>query len=93
MLTSLLIGCSNDEPVTLNDFGKELNKSVMDEVKYPIELSGFVYFPSYAVKEQRVIVSKEMFKLPVNATITHVSDHEYIMNAETVFINTMNYTF
>jgi len=92
LLMIVAMGCNSDEPVTLNDFDAERNKMVTSKINYPLHLTGFVYFPSFAVKEQRVIVSKEMFKIPVTATLTKVSKDEYIMVAEAVFISSMTYT-
>ena len=92
LLMIVAMGCNSDEPVTLNDFDAERNKMVTSKINYPVYLTGFVYFPSFAVKEQRVIVSKEMFKIPVTATLTKVSKDEYIMVAEAVFISSMTYT-
>lgn len=95
LITLIALSCNDDEPVTLDNFDTELNKELIDKLDYPLylELEGFIFFPSYAVKEHRVIVSKEMFYLPITATLTQISNQDYIMNAEVVFIDTMTYAF
>lgn len=79
LLMIVAMGCNSDEPVTLNDFDAERNKMVTSKINYPLQLTGFVYFPSYAVKEHRVIAPGEVFKFPSTATLEKVSDHDYIL--------------
>lgn len=86
LLLFLVLSCTNDELVTTDqsenalDNKKELsNKVIMDKLDNPIELEGFVSFPSYAIKEHRVIAPGEIYKFPTTATLTKVDAQNYIL--------------
>jgi len=86
ILLFMVLSCTDDELVTRDQFKNELNnknelsnKVIMDNLDYPLELEGFVSFPSYAIKEGRVIAPGDIFKFPTTATLTKVDGQNYIM--------------
>lgn len=87
LLVFLVLSCTNDESEIIDQFENELNnkgielsnKVIMDKLNYPIELEGFVSFPSYAIKEHRVIAPGDIYKFPTTATLTKVDGQNYIL--------------
>jgi len=57
-------------------------KSGASIIETPLELSGFMHFYVYAVKEDHLVVDS---KLPMVATLTHKKGHDYLLvTSETI---------
>lgn len=84
LMMLLAVSCSKEE--ILPPMEEELSDAVLKGAKgqpfVELNLSGETHFPSYAVKEHRVISPYDMNKLVCKARLTHLGGQNYVLTTE-----------
>lgn len=83
----LTVSCSKEEilPPMNEELSDAVLKGSIGESFVELNLSGETHFPSYAVKEHRVISPYDMNKLACEATLTHLGGQNYVLMTEEYF--------
>ena len=86
LMMFFVLSCSKeDSPLTMIDNNSDANLKKKVMVDGPISFAGETHFPSYAVKEHRVVSPWELNKLICKATLTMGDDQNFVLVTKEYF--------
>jgi hypothetical protein len=77
-----LLKSTNEGFLNMNNKSSDALMKGTNDVNTVLELTGTTHFPSYAVKEHRVISPWELNVLDCNATLIYVGGQDYVLETE-----------